>query len=333
MARQPRRDGPDTWHHVINRGIAKRPLFETRDDIRFFLARLARQIRLNRIEVHAYCIMTTHFHMLVRSPIGQLSEAMRRVQNEHSRRFNRRKRRDGALIRGRYFSRLIDCLRYRQTVVRYIDGNPVQAGIVKASGEYEFSSAAAYYGERFPRWLNRDWIASEVRSATGDKQLTANNYRSIFEVGDPRKLKDIGDFVEARIRNKGTRDLLNDLIGSTPDQVRAWMRRKAKLADGHTIGQPICGSRTLLQELGHLEMGELWMVEDGDQIRRGVDLARSGLLRDLCQLSWKEIAQFEKGSVARALRLAETHRRLLEENSDYAGRVAKLASRAMLRCT
>ena len=66
----------------MNRGVAKRPLFENRGDARFFLARLARQIRLGRIEVHAYCLMTTHFHLLVRSPIGEMSEAMRRVQNE-----------------------------------------------------------------------------------------------------------------------------------------------------------------------------------------------------------------------------------------------------------
>ncbi len=332
MARQPRRDSPDTWHHVINRGIAKRPLFETRDDIRFFLARLARQIRLNRIEVHAYCIMTTHFHMLVRSPIGELSEAMRRVQNEHSRRFNRRKQRDGALIRGRFFSRLVDSLRYRRTLVRYIDGNPVQAGIVEASGEYEFGSAAAFNRESFPRWFNRDWIESEIRFEAGGEPLTAAKYRAMFEVRDPKRLEDISDFVEARIRNKGRRDPFNDLIGSTPKHVRAWMRRKAKLADGHAIGQPVCGARTLLQELASLEKRELWTVEDGDQIHRGIELARTGLLRELCHLSWKEIAQFEAGSISRVNRLADTHRRLIEGNSDYAGRVAQIAHQAMLRC-
>jgi REP element-mobilizing transposase RayT len=128
LARQPRVDQPGSWHHVINRGIAKRPLFESRSDVRFFLARLVRQIRLGRIEVHAYCFMTTHFHLLVRSPLGELSEAMRRVQNEHSRRFNRRKKRDGALIRGRFFSRPVRSLQYRRALVRYIDANPSAAG-------------------------------------------------------------------------------------------------------------------------------------------------------------------------------------------------------------
>ncbi len=334
MARLSRRDSPDTWHHVINRGIAKRPLFETRDDIRFFLARLARQIRINRIEVHAYCVMTTHFHLLVRSPIGELSEAMRRVQNEHSRRFNRRKRRDGSLIRGRFFSKLVDSLRYRRTLVRYIDGNPVKAGIVKSSGDFEFSSAAAYYRESFPPWLNRGWVTSETRAATGDEQLTAANYRAMFEVRDPKRLDDISDLVNARLRNKGTRDPLNDLIGSTPNHVRVWMKCKARLADGHAVGQPVCGARTLLHVLeDNLKKHGVWMVEDGSQIQQGAHLARSGLLRELCHLSWKEIAQFDNGSVSRASRLADVHRRLLEANYDYATRAAGVARQAMLRCS
>ncbi len=62
----------------------------------FFVARLARQVRLGRVEVHSCCLMTTHFHLLVHSPVVQLSEAMRRVQNEYSGRFNRMHRRNGA---------------------------------------------------------------------------------------------------------------------------------------------------------------------------------------------------------------------------------------------
>ncbi len=79
MARNPRQDHPGSWHHVMNRGIARRSLFESRDDIRFFLACLARAVRRGQIEVHAWCILTTHFHLLVRSPGGELSAAMRRV--------------------------------------------------------------------------------------------------------------------------------------------------------------------------------------------------------------------------------------------------------------
>lgn len=72
MARRPRRNAPGSWRHVVNRAIGKRPYFETRSDQRYFLSRLAREVRRSTLEVHAYCLMTTHFHLLVRSPVGEL---------------------------------------------------------------------------------------------------------------------------------------------------------------------------------------------------------------------------------------------------------------------
>ena len=75
MARRPRLDCEGAWHHVMNRGIARRPIFEGRGDIRFFLSRVARAVRRGELEVHAYCVLPTHFHMLVRSPAG-LSPAL-----------------------------------------------------------------------------------------------------------------------------------------------------------------------------------------------------------------------------------------------------------------
>ena len=73
--------------------------------------------------------MTTHFHLLVRSPVAQLSDAMRRVQREYSRAFNRRRRRDGALARGRFTSKRARSLEYRRTLVRHIDANPGTARV------------------------------------------------------------------------------------------------------------------------------------------------------------------------------------------------------------
>ncbi|MCP4198800.1 MAG: hypothetical protein GY762_16770, partial [Proteobacteria bacterium] len=135
---------------MTNRGIAKRVLFETRSDGRYFLSRLARQVRAGRIEVHAFCLMTTHFHLLVRSPIGKMSEAMRRAQNDYSRYFNRKRRRDGSLIRGRFFSKPVYSDQYRHTLIRYIDANPVKAKMVKRSLEYELGSAFLFTRGRGP---------------------------------------------------------------------------------------------------------------------------------------------------------------------------------------
>lgn len=86
--------------------------------------------------------MTTHFHLLlVRSPTGELSEAMRKVTNACSRWFNLRHRRDSPLFRGKHTSRCIETLSYRIAVLRYIDLNPAQARIASHSAIYALGSA------------------------------------------------------------------------------------------------------------------------------------------------------------------------------------------------
>lgn len=75
MPRIPRCDHPGAWFHLMNRGIARRPIFETALDMRFFQAQLARVVRGGALEVHAFCVMTTHYRLLVRSPCGRLVES------------------------------------------------------------------------------------------------------------------------------------------------------------------------------------------------------------------------------------------------------------------
>ena len=65
----------------MNRGIARRTVFETRRDARYFLALLAVEVRSGRLRVYAFSLLTTHFHLLVASPQGDISGVMRRVLN------------------------------------------------------------------------------------------------------------------------------------------------------------------------------------------------------------------------------------------------------------
>ena len=105
MARKLRNDRPGAAFHVMNRGIARRTIFDSPADYRFFLACLARAVRRKEIEVLAYALLRTHFHLFVRS-LGGLSQAMQRIQLRHVRRFNRLHRRDGPLLRNRFRSTL-----------------------------------------------------------------------------------------------------------------------------------------------------------------------------------------------------------------------------------
>src|SRR5262245_45253642 len=136
MPHPPRHDYRESWHHVMNRGIARRTVFELPRDGRRFLAGLARAVRRGDVRVHAYSLLSTHYHLLVSSPAGRLSEGIGRAQNEYVRYFNRDRRRDGPLFRGRFTSKLVKTAAYRHTLVRYIDHNPVLAGLAAAPAEH-----------------------------------------------------------------------------------------------------------------------------------------------------------------------------------------------------
>jgi putative transposase len=133
MPRQPQ--------HVIHRGNNRSAIFvdgadyeRFRDDLVIACARYA-------CSVHAYVLMTNHFHLLMTSPVAAaLGRAMQCLGRRYVGYFNRRHLRTGTLWEGRYRSVPIDCERYLFTCYRYIEQNPVRAGIVAHPENYQWSS-------------------------------------------------------------------------------------------------------------------------------------------------------------------------------------------------
>ncbi|MHC5051766.1 MAG: transposase, partial [Planctomycetota bacterium] len=287
MARRPRRDGPDTWHHVMNRGIARRTMFETDEDRRFFLSLIAREVRAGRIEVHAFCLLLTHFHLLVRSVTGQLSEAMRRIQNRYSRWFNRTRRRDGPLVKGRFLSCPIDTLRYRRQVVTYIHDNPVAAGVVSDPAHYEWSSASHFAQAERPCWLEASWVDGELEARGGAGPLAGQLAAAFPSRLDEEFRLAVERSLSARLPEE-IEDVTLKYAGS-PRVVR-WTIRKAKLADGTRPWQPICLPRAVEGVIARFrkKVGPLL----GLFKRRTKDawvVLRAGLLRLLAGCTHREI--------------------------------------------
>jgi REP element-mobilizing transposase RayT len=96
------------------------------------------------VEIHSYCVMSNHFHLLVRSNNGKLSDFMRFVVGRFTRMHNLRRGGDGPLFRGRFTSKHIDSDPHLVECLRYIHLNPVRAGLVETAEQWEFSSARAY---------------------------------------------------------------------------------------------------------------------------------------------------------------------------------------------
>lgn len=331
MPRHPRNDTADSWHHVMNRGIARRTLFETQADIRVFLSRLAREVRAGRVEVHAFCVLTTHFHLLVRSPIGKLSTAMQRVQNEYARWFNRSRHRDGPLHRSRFRSKRIDTLAYRELLVRYIDANAVASGLVPSAELYPHGSARSYALDRGPPWLSRGWVEATVRRHSGSTSYDPRRYSSTF---GPRGSPTAHALVERRIgRSRQAEDPLDALLHAAPAVVLDWMRRKARLADGTAIGVPVCDERTvgLVVERAR-ECAGAWAVRPNGRAVDAWPIVHVGLLRELCGSTLREAGARSGRAAKRAFSLDERHRRLMHDDETYASRASELAREALIRC-
>jgi hypothetical protein len=328
MPRHPRVDGPDTWHHVMNRGMAKRTAFEDDLDIRFFLSRLARAVRAGWIEVHSYAVLSTHFHLLVRSRASGLSAAMQWILNAYVRRFNRGRRRDGSLFRGRFASKPVSSLSYRRQLVRYIDFNPVEAGLVPTPALYPHGSARWYARPSRPPWLSRDWIEETVRAQRGSSVYDPLSYPDCFGQSLSPGLAKV---VERRMQLPArTRDPLDDLLGAAPEAVLAWMRRKAALADGTSIDQPVCDPEAVRSSVAAARESDLaWQVATSQRPSPGWPVVEVALLRDFCGITWSEIALRLGTSIPTALKTYARHRQLLVSDAQYARIAAEHAAAAI----
>ncbi len=165
MPRPLRIEFAGAWHHVMNRGADHQDIFRDDQDRWSMLQRLGAVVDECGIEVHAYCLMSNHFHLLVRTPEPNLGLAMKLFAGGYSQAFNSRHHIDGPLFRGRYRSEVVDSDSYLLGVSRYIHRNPVVAGLAKTAGCYQWSSYRAFIG-RSPRptWLR---VTETLEATTG----------------------------------------------------------------------------------------------------------------------------------------------------------------------
>ena len=149
MARHARLILPGVALHVYQRGNDRKATFREDSDRLVYLSNLEELCKRWECALHAYCLMTNHVHLML-TPAHEDGPAfiMRDLGRRYVRYFNERHGRTGSLWEGRFYSCLLDSARYVLGCQRYIDLNPVRAGMVASAGAYRWSSYAGNNGAR-----------------------------------------------------------------------------------------------------------------------------------------------------------------------------------------
>jgi len=168
MPRKLRIQYPGAVYHVMNRGDRREDIFADDKDREKFLETLGQTCEKTRWQVHGYCLMSNHFHLVVETPQRNLVAGMKWFLGTYTGRFNRRHKEFGHLFSGRYKALIVDASGngYLKSVCDYVHLNPVRANLLKhqqSLHSYRWSSYGEYLkapGQRW-QWLRVDRLLGE----------------------------------------------------------------------------------------------------------------------------------------------------------------------------
>lgn len=223
MPRQPRPDLAGIAQHVVQRGIDRQACFFSEEDYRCYLTGLRQAASRYACRVHAYVLMTNHVHLLVTpESVGAVSRMMQWLGRHYVGHVNSHYRRTGTLWEGRFKSCLVDSERYLLLCHRYIELNPVRAGMVEQLRDYRWSS---YHGNALGE-ANPILAPHASYLALGANPASMQQaYRDLFREGiDESRLAEIRAYVQQQRALGGTR---------FQAQIEAMLGRCARVRPAH----------------------------------------------------------------------------------------------------
>jgi putative transposase len=171
--------------HIRQRGVNRERCFADDADRSFYLGLLQELLPASGCEMHAYVLMTNHVHLLV-TPNDEDSAArlMKGVAQRHAQRCNKRWRRTGPFWEGRFKSSLVDSVGYALACHRYIEENPVRAGMIRHPAEYPWSSFRANAMGYACPFLTEHFTRRSLHDDPIERRIA---YRSLFDTPQPHE--------------------------------------------------------------------------------------------------------------------------------------------------
>jgi len=173
MSRPLRIEFPDAVYHITSRGNARSEIYLTEKDRHTFLDLLGQACERYYWRCYAWCLMSNHYHLVIKTDQATLSRGMRHLNGVYTQKFYRRHQRVGHLFQGRYKAILVEEDSYLLEVIRYVLLNPVRAGMTRTAGQHAWSSYRTMIGKTSaPVWLEKD----EVLAHFGKRPATAQKH-------------------------------------------------------------------------------------------------------------------------------------------------------------
>lgn len=203
MSRIARVVNPGYPHHITQRGNNKQSIFRDSREKKFYLYLLKKYSYQCSCKVHAYCLMPNHIHLLlVPKESDSLAKTMQKINLVYTQYINKKYNRTGRLWECRFFSALIDQESYLWSVCRYIEQNPLRAGITTEATKYKWSSAR----------INADLVKSDFVEPIWKEYLNKNEYqRLLTEAIKETEIKKIRKYTSKGIP-LGSRKFLDRMI-------------------------------------------------------------------------------------------------------------------------
>ena len=198
MSRPPRVLSSTGLYHIMFRGINKMNIFEEAEDFKKMFGIIKEMKETEKFEIYAYCFMTNHVHLFIKeAEAGSIKAIMHKMLTRYVIWYNKKYKRSGSLVGNRYKSQAIEDEEYYFALVRYINQNPVRAGIVANPWEYSWSSYKDYVSNT-NSITDTDFtleMLSENRKTAIDmfKELHQTPESLEFAVSDSKKLMQNGD--------------------------------------------------------------------------------------------------------------------------------------------
>jgi putative transposase len=215
MPRRRRIVVPGMPHHITQRGNRRMNVFVDAEDRRVFLRMLRENSKRYSLHNYSYCLMTNHVHLIsIPEQVSSLSYTMRDVLGAYASYFNQRHGLSGRLWQGRFYSAVLDETHF-WAASRYVERNPVRAGMAELAEAYEWSSAAAHCGLKadgliiplpvIPGFIGdwRIWINRE--DDPHDIKKIRNTTKTGFPCGSSEFVKRLETILQVDLRQRNPR--------------------------------------------------------------------------------------------------------------------------------